>query len=123
MAQFVVRDLEEEVKTRLKRRAKRHGRSMEEGGPAYFFGTPPRIQVGRLPSSDRELRAALATQVSRPIYPSFAANSLGQLISNRDRHRHQRSLGFNAPDARSVGYRVAGSPGRRVHLDHQYYAV
>ena len=30
MAQFVVRDLEEDVKARLKRRAKRHGRSMEE---------------------------------------------------------------------------------------------
>ena len=30
MAQFVVRDLEEEIKTRLKRRAARHGRSMEE---------------------------------------------------------------------------------------------
>ena len=30
MAQFVVRDLEEEVKARLKRRAERHGHSMEE---------------------------------------------------------------------------------------------
>ena len=30
MAQFVVRDLEEEVKVRLKRLAERHGRSMEE---------------------------------------------------------------------------------------------
>jgi antitoxin FitA len=30
MAQFVVRDLEEEVKVRLKRRAEHHGRSMEE---------------------------------------------------------------------------------------------
>ena len=30
MAQFVVRDLEEDVKARLKRRAERHGRSMEE---------------------------------------------------------------------------------------------
>jgi antitoxin FitA len=30
MAQFVVRDLEEVVKARLKRRAARHGRSMEE---------------------------------------------------------------------------------------------
>ena len=30
MAQFVVRDLEEEVKARLKRLAERHGRSMEE---------------------------------------------------------------------------------------------
>jgi antitoxin FitA len=30
MAQFVVRDLEDDVKARLKRRAARHGRSMEE---------------------------------------------------------------------------------------------
>ena len=30
MAQFVVRQLEESVKARLKRRAQRHGRSMEE---------------------------------------------------------------------------------------------
>ena len=30
MAQFIVRHLEEDVKARLKRRAKRHGRSMEE---------------------------------------------------------------------------------------------
>lgn len=30
MAQFVVRQLEDDVKARLKQRAKRHGRSMEE---------------------------------------------------------------------------------------------
>jgi plasmid stability protein len=30
MAQFVVRNLEEDVKARLKRRAERYGRSMEE---------------------------------------------------------------------------------------------
>ena len=30
MAQLVVRDIEEDVKARLRRRAKRHGRSMEE---------------------------------------------------------------------------------------------
>jgi plasmid stability protein len=30
MAQFVVRDIEEDVKARLKRRAELHGRSMEE---------------------------------------------------------------------------------------------
>ncbi len=30
MAQFVVRHLEDEVKKRLKRRAARHGRSIEE---------------------------------------------------------------------------------------------
>ncbi len=30
MAQFIVRHLEEEVKTRLKRRARKYGRSMED---------------------------------------------------------------------------------------------
>lgn len=30
MAQFVVRHLEDDVKTKLQRRAKRHGRSMED---------------------------------------------------------------------------------------------
>lgn len=30
MAQFIVRDLEDDVKARLKRRAAHHGRSMEE---------------------------------------------------------------------------------------------
>ena len=30
VAQFIVRDLEDDVKARLKRRAARHGRSMEE---------------------------------------------------------------------------------------------
>lgn len=30
MAQFIVRDLEDDVKARLKRRAERNGRSMEE---------------------------------------------------------------------------------------------
>ncbi len=30
MAQFIVRDLEDDVKARLKRRATQHGRSMEE---------------------------------------------------------------------------------------------
>jgi len=30
MAQFIVRNLEDDVKARLKRRAERHGRSMEE---------------------------------------------------------------------------------------------
>jgi plasmid stability protein len=30
LAQFIVRNLEEDVKARLKRRARRHGRSMEE---------------------------------------------------------------------------------------------
>ncbi|MGE0724365.1 MAG: Arc family DNA-binding protein [Alphaproteobacteria bacterium] len=52
MAQIVVRNLEEDVKRRLKERARRHGRSMEEearailraslgarDGPEYGLGT------------------------------------------------------------------------------------
>jgi plasmid stability protein len=52
MAQFVVRNIENEVKARLQRRAKRHGRNMEEevreilrdavkeeGSPAGGLGT------------------------------------------------------------------------------------
>ncbi|HXR36660.1 MAG TPA: hypothetical protein VN754_11950 [Candidatus Binataceae bacterium] len=40
MAQFVVRNIEDEVKERLQRRALRHGRSMEEGKqPAAGLGT------------------------------------------------------------------------------------
>ena len=54
MAQFVVRNLEEDVAKKLKQRAKRHARSMEDEvrhvlrtavqeriGPARKLGTPP----------------------------------------------------------------------------------
>ena len=38
MAQVIVRRLEEEVKTRLQRRARRHGRSVEEEVRDTDFG-------------------------------------------------------------------------------------
>jgi len=57
MAQLVVRNLEEDVKTRLQKRAKKHGRSMEE-------------EVRDI------LRAAVAKE-NRPI------EGLGTRISNR----------------------------------------
>ena len=49
-AQLVVRNLEQEVKTRLQKRAKKHGRSMEEEvrdilRKAVSRGTPKRKKV------------------------------------------------------------------------------
>lgn len=49
MAQFIVRNLEDAVKTRLKRRAARHGRSMEEEIRHILrnaAGTEPRVKAG-----------------------------------------------------------------------------
>jgi plasmid stability protein len=75
MAQFVVRQLEEEVKARLQRRAERHGRSMEaevreilrdaakdEGRPATKLGSriARRFRGQGLPSDLPELRGQRA---------------------------------------------------------------
>jgi len=49
VAQFVVRNLEDAVKTRLKRRAARHGRSMEEEIRHILrnaAGAEPRVVAG-----------------------------------------------------------------------------
>ena len=77
MAQFIVRDLEEEVKVRLKRLAERHGRSMEEeirhilrnaakesGRPVTKLGSriAARFSAAGLTSDLPELRG----QVTRP---------------------------------------------------------
>src|SRR3954470_13192199 len=67
MAQLVVRNLEEDVKMRLQKRAKRHGRSMEE-------------EVRDI------LRAAVNKESSRP------AEGLGTRIANRF-----RGLGLKEP--------------------------
>jgi plasmid stability protein len=46
MAQLVVRNLEQSVKTKLQRRAKRHGRSMEEEvGKSYATLPSKRLQA------------------------------------------------------------------------------
>lgn len=45
MAQLVVRDLEEDVKIRLKRRAARHGRSMEDEVRDILRATRSRTRI------------------------------------------------------------------------------
>ncbi len=75
MVQFVVRQLEQEVKARLQRRAQRHGRSMEaevreilrdatkdEGRPARKLGSriAARFRRQGLPSDLPELRGQCA---------------------------------------------------------------
>ena len=75
MAQFIVRNLEEDVKARLKRRAARNGRSMEEEArhilrnavrsenqPAPRLGSRMAARFGKvgLPGELPELRGQLA---------------------------------------------------------------
>ena len=76
MAQFVVRNLEEDVARKLKQRAKRHARSMEDevrhilrtavqqrAEPAQKLGTriAPRFRGSGLSTDLPELRGAVAT--------------------------------------------------------------
>jgi plasmid stability protein len=67
MAQFVVRQLEDDVKARLQRRAKRHGRSMEEEvrqilRSAALDADPPVRKVGTR-IAERFKKAGLTTDL------------------------------------------------------------
>src|SRR5258708_39369596 len=81
MAQFVVRDLEEEVKTRLKRRAERHGRSMEEEirhilrNAVKESGRP--ITAGTQSTAKRVFEIG----VPMPVMPAFFGTPLGEAAS------------------------------------------
>ena len=59
MSQFVVRGLEDDVKTRLKRRAARHGRSMEEE-VRHILRNAVKEQNQRLPNLGSRIAARFA---------------------------------------------------------------
>ena len=59
MAQFIVRDLEEEVKTRLKRRAAQHGCSMEEE-VRHILRNAVKEQNQRYPNSGSRIAARIS---------------------------------------------------------------
>ena len=59
MAQFIVRDLEEDVKARLKRRAAHHGRSMEEE-VRHILRNAVKEQNQRLPKLGSRIAARFA---------------------------------------------------------------
>jgi len=60
MAQFIVRDLEDDVKARLKRRAAHHGRSMEEE-VRHILRNAAKEQNQRLPRLGSRIAARFAT--------------------------------------------------------------
>ena len=59
MAQFIVRDLEDDVKARLKRRAANHGRSMEEE-VRHILRNAVKEQNQRLPKLGSRIAARFA---------------------------------------------------------------
>ena len=59
MAQIIVRDLEDDVKARLKRRAARHGRSMEEE-VRHILRDAVKEQNQRLPKLGSRMAARFA---------------------------------------------------------------
>ena len=59
MAQFIVRDLEDDVKARLKRRAAHHGRSMEEE-VRHILRNAVKEQNQRLPKLGSRIAARFA---------------------------------------------------------------
>lgn len=59
MAQIIVRDLEDDVKARLKRRAARHGRSMEEE-VRHILRDAVKEQNRRLPKLGSRMAARFA---------------------------------------------------------------
>jgi plasmid stability protein len=59
MAQFIVRDLEDAVKARLKRRAARHGRSMEEE-VRHILRNAVKVQNQHLPELGSRIAARFA---------------------------------------------------------------
>ena len=90
MAQVVVRDLEDDVKKRLKRRAQRHGRSMEEEARHIF----PDARVAVF-SSDTVMDA----EAARTLVASMAAVTTWRLA---------RSTHPEAEQARKMLVRLSG---------------
>ena len=82
MAQFVVRDLEEEVKVRLKRRAQRQGRSMEEEirhilrNAAKESGRSVTKLGSRMAASTWRIAGISGTNCSRAFKPRSGASSI-----------------------------------------------
>ena len=70
MAQFIVRDLEDDVKARLKRRAARHGRSMEEE-VRHILRNAVKDQNLRLPKLGSRMAARFAKAGLRTDLPEL----------------------------------------------------
>ena len=122
MAQLVVRNLEDDVKRGLQRRAMMHGRSMEAEVRDILRAAvaepmpPPRLsaRASRTGSEERDW-----THQSR----SSAIGASACLISKSDHSRYQRPVGVDVERARSRRRCMAGSTGAGVRLDHFHYRL
>jgi plasmid stability protein len=95
MAQVVVRDIEEDVKARLKRLAARHGRSMEEEirhilRNAAKDASRPIAKIGS------RIAARFSGRGLTAICRSFGVSRCDLRISNRDHNRHEMSFRVDA---------------------------
>jgi plasmid stability protein len=88
MAQLVVRDLEEEMKARLKRRAERHGRSMEDEIRRIL-----RNAVKESGRSDRPLMDVSHSTSRMPATPPRDSLAYNPLANARRRSRRVRLRG------------------------------
>ena len=119
MAQLVVRNLDEEVKAKLRRRATAHGRSMEEevrailrdavkeeARPKGGLGTEIAALFRGIGLREGEEIQELRGYTIKPV--RFRLNG---------GPRHQRGVCTDAPATSAVGEALARSPGGTVGLD------
>ena len=96
MAQLVVRNIENAVKLRLQRRARRNGCSMEEEVRDILRGA---VSQENIPSGDlgTEIAGLFAKIGLESDIPELRGYELKPPHSSNDRPGHQRSLGADAP--------------------------
>ena len=102
MAQFVVRNLEDAVKFRLKRRAARHGRSMEEEVRDILRGAVSQEDVpsGGVGTEIASLFSATGLTSDIPELTGYAIGPV-ELDENVTRARQRRDLSHSRPHAKS----------------------
>ena len=121
MAQLLVRNLEDDVKRRLKARAQQHGRSTEEEVREILRHA---VMGEEEPSSRWGSASACCSRESdwKRRSPSCAVRPPVRLTSG-DPAGHQRPLGLDAGDARACGASVVGRAARRVGVDDDHHGL
>lgn len=111
MAQFTVRNLEEDVKARLNRRAARHNSSMEEEARQILRNAvkdevEPALRIG----------SRLAARIAEVGLDEELPDVLGRYPqrSSRDHPRHPCLVGSHAPRLRTGSGGVARPPAERI---------
>src|ERR1035438_1345449 len=115
MAQLVVRNIENAVKDRLQRRARRNGRSMEE---EIFCAAPQGRSRSRRVGWEKKSPACLPRPGSSLTFQSYADTKLSPSILNDDNSGYERALRADAAVARPESCHVARSAASDIGMDH-----